>query len=153
MSLWNWSLKMIKDTKMKGRIVSAQHVISTSDYLFGYHSFNSSRSSTLKVKHVTTAIWKDRKYLSHNPFWQHVMKRKYELENIGDPILPRMRLHPYYFGSCGYGNDNYYSPSIPQNMYHRFYYKALECTVEGNDGRFNQTVYQAYSKTEHLLMK
>ena len=116
MSLWNWSLKMIKDTNMKGRIVSAQHVISTSDYLFGYYSFNSSRSSTLKVKHVTTAIWKDRKDLSHNPFWQHVMKRKYELENIGDPILPRMRLHPYYFGSCGYGNDNYYSPSIPQNM-------------------------------------
>ena len=35
MGLWNWSLKLIKDTEMKERIIGIQHIMPTFDFLFG----------------------------------------------------------------------------------------------------------------------
>ena len=69
---------------MNRRIASAQHVIST--FTFCLVATLSAVHGQALTKHVANAIWKDRNDLSHNPFWQHVMKRKSELENIGDPF-------------------------------------------------------------------
>lgn len=58
-------------------------------------------------------------------FWQHVMKRMSELENLGDIFSLGKRTHSNYLQSRKDRNENCYFPSAPKNMYYQSYYKSL----------------------------
>jgi len=170
MDLWDWSLSVVKDTEMKGRIIGAKSNMTSFEFLFGCslgklilkQTDNLSRTlqdPTLSAaqgqsvaKDVVTTLEKDRNNESFELFWRR-LKLKREALEIQAPKLPRKRKMPDWFGTEGNPVNTHHFPDSPKDRYRQFYYQAFDYTIQSIKSRFSQTDYKKYSLLQQLLLK
>ena len=163
MDLWDWSLTVVKDSEMKGRIIGAKSNMKSFDFLFGCslgqlilkQTDNLSRTlqdPTLSAaqgqavaEDVATTLAKDRNNESFELFWRRLELRREALA-IEAPKLPRKRKVPDWFGSNGNPSTHHF-PASPKDTYRQSYYQAFDYTVQSIKSRFSQTDYKKVFST------
>ena len=82
-------------------------------------------------------------------FWKLVLLKSRNLD-ISEPQLPRKRKVPRRF-EVGEGEVHF--PATVEEHYRRYYFEALDLTINRVRQRFNQPGYRMYQHIESLLLK
>ena len=164
---WEESLESRLDTEVKGRIIGVKAQMETFNFFFGVclgecilrHAENLSKtlqSSSIsaaggqKVSGLTLKTLEGiRSDDQFDLFWKLVLLKSRNLD-ISEPDLPRKRKMPRRF-EVGEGETHF--PVTVEEHYCRYYFEALDLTINCIRQRFDQPGYRMYQHLESLLLK
>ena len=168
MKLWDWSLNETKDSEMIARIQGVKTIMSKFEFLFSCslgerllkQTDNLSKAlqnSTISAAQGQALAHAVVKTLSKDPcderyelFWSNVLKRKDALE-ILDPVLPRKRKMPDYFGRQN--ADTHHFHQIPKDFYRQIHFETFDCIINCIERRFDQSDFKIYVHLQELIVK
>ena len=164
---WEESLESRLDTEVKARVVGVKAQMETFSFFFGVclgerilrHADNLSKtlqSSSIsaaggqKVSGLTLRTLEGIRSDDHfDLFWKLVLLKSRNLD-ISEPQLPRKRKVPKRF-EVGEGEVHF--PATVEEHYRRYYFEALDLTINCVRQRFDQPGYRMYQHLESLLLK
>lgn len=161
MELWDWSLEVLKDTKMKSRITGVKSVMTQFSFFFDcclgekilrqtdnlsralQSSSISAAQGKILARDVVKTFLPDRSDESFDLFWHRILQRKdKEIKFIEDPVPPRKRKAPERFEL---GNQEiHHFPQTDKEHYKRVYFEAIDFATTAVTSRFDQKDFKVY---------
>ena len=111
MALWEWSIKHLKDTAIKARVIGVNTVMSNFSFFYGCalgesmlrltehlsRSLQDPKTSPAEGQEIAAdtvrALLKDKNEDSFDLIWNHTLMRQAKMD-VNDPVLPRKRKTP-----------------------------------------------------------
>lgn len=165
MELWENSLKITKETDMKGRILGCQSEMSKFSFLFGCHlgskilKQTDNLSATLQTSELSAAegqeivlyvlqvLKADRSTERFDMFWDLTNQKAKNLD-LNEPVLPRKRKIPQRYGD----SSECFNHSTVKEMYRQFYFESYDHVINGIKKRFDQPDFQMYAAMQNILL-
>ena len=170
MGLWEHSLSITIDTKMKGSIISAQTNVKKFSFPFGsllgekilMQTDNLSRSlqspelSAIEAhqlaEDVIGSLQQERNEATFKSFWDTMCNKRDELD-INREKLPRKRKHPRHLTDFfGYVQTPEQEFCLSKDMYRAKYFKCYHFVIKAISDRFDQPDYTVYSALENIIL-
>ena len=166
MSLWEWSLQKLTNTKMKARIHGEISHIKKIDFFLGCRlgatifnqTDNLSRALQKPALSVVEALDLALKVLAvlrkeqsnecFKEFWK-LLSNKNSYALVESPVLPRRRKIP----ACYNDREDQHHHKDVEFMYRQLFYDAYDYVVSGIKNRFDQPDFKLYPHTQNLLLK
>ena len=167
LKLWNDCLETRLESDVRGRIIGCRAQMKKFYFFFGLNlsqrifSHTDNLSETLQKAGMSStsgqhnasltkdALKKNRNDDCFATFYQTVLRKKQLHVSITEPQVPRNKRAPGRF-EVGTGTPLF--PVIPEQVYRRIYFEALDLIVSSIEERFDQRPsFKAYSNMESLL--
>ena len=150
MEFWKWSLSVIKDTEIRGRIIGAKIIMKTFEFLFGCcaigktlltqtdhlsEKLQDSKLSALEAQTfanlTATTVMKDRNDGRFDNFWNYVIRMQKQL-SINYIKPPHKRDIPARFDE---NQEIYHFPTTAKEKYRAIYYECIDVLVSSIKSR------------------
>ena len=153
MALWEWSIKHLKDTEMKARVIGVNTVMSNFSFFYGCAlgefmlrltdhlscSLQDPKTSAAEGQEITAdtvrTLLKDRNKDSFDLFWNHTLMRQAKMD-VNDPVLSRKRKAPQRFDPGS--SVTYAFFESPKDFYRQKYFGAYDFVINAIQDRFDQ---------------
>ena len=168
MALWEWSIKYLRDTEMKARVIGVNTVMSNFSLFYGCalgefmlrltdhlsRSLQDPKTSAAKGQEIAAdtvrTLLKDMNEDSFDLFWKHTLMRQAKMD-VNDPVLPRKRKTPTSFEQGS--SVTYAFFESPKDLYRQKYYDAYDFVINAIQDRFDQKDFKVYKSIQDLLLK
>ena len=166
--LWEWSIKHLKGTEMKARVIGVNTVISNFSFFYGCalgesmlrltdhlsRSLQDPKTSAADGQEIAAdtvrTLLKDRNEDSFDLFWNHTLMRQAKMD-VNDPVLPRKKKTPARFEEGS--SITYAFLESPKDFYRQKYYDVYDFIINAIQDRFNQKDFKVYKSIQDLMLK
>ena len=168
MALWEWSIKHLKDTEMKARVIGVNTAMSNFSFFYECalgesmlrltdhlgRSLQDSKPSAAEGQEIAAntvrTLLKDRNEDSFDLFRNHILMRQAKMD-VNDPVIPRKRKTPTRFEQGS--SVTYAFFESPKDFYRQKYYDAYDFVINAIQDRLDQKDFKVYKSIQDLLFK